>query len=869
MYAVPTMAKGWLFSFSGLLTLAAAQSSDLPWRAHHSSFATDKGVVFVGGRTDQNVPLSLGAQDESKSRFRGDTRTWLLSAQDMNISQLSAHYTPSIGQHCVTTEDKKRAFCTGGFRDDGNNHAPTTNGIWVYDTTTDVATTVDNADRLFSRAFHTSVVLNKSLYLIGGIDCLQCTNPWLFSAAQTVVYDVGTKAASTLPLKGKLAPLQMLGACAVALPDNTALLIGGDEMVPLVAPIAHQLWRFDPRDPSKTFAPVRGVTGTGPLGRWGMSCALGGDGTTVWVHGGCDGVTGLPPSDPAIYTLDTTTWKWSVVEQSKKEGPGPRCFAASAFVNDVFMVHGGYSTSGLLGLKSPLGPPNRSRSKDPASEPTASVPSRIPTATAVPNSPQPSSPAVSKGEPVPSGSALPPSGHRDPPVPDITNWPLARPNYLHGVKNGRVSTGFAAKWDDLTAKWDDFSDNHRRLARRQAQVSTSDTKMFFFDTRKSAWTAPTSLLATNAQTSTAQPSTAQPPTAQPPTTQSQAGQPQTSGTPNTVVTVAESEATTMNSSKTVAIILGVIASMVLAGAAFFGMVVYVWKEEDFKGIYRGLAKKARRAGKAKAFRFKTKRSGKNGGGVATTMNISSPDYDSSSTLVNPERNVVIPLLAPLNFDHGPGFWNEASFPMNENRPEDLSDLTREVGDIGGLRIDRDPEGGSAVPQRSESKRSPTGLRPPQDTAISNAITGMIDSTVGRNQGQASSSYSGYTFEQPLTYQVVYPHWPRMPDEIELLPNDPVAVKKIYRDGWCRGKNLRTGQSGMFPLLAIDDAEEEDTEDVAGWWDDSGVLSQGRPPHDESHSSEKEKASEHVIHVQSIEPLVSTHQLRISPSDHLG
>ncbi|KAJ3041015.1 hypothetical protein HK097_002405, partial [Rhizophlyctis rosea] len=60
----------------------------------------------------------------------------------------------------------------------------------------------------------------------------------------------------------------------------------------------------------------------------------------------------------------------------------------------------------------------------------------------------------------------------------------------------------------------------------------------------------------------------------------------------------------------------------------------------------------------------------------------------------------------------------------------------------------------------------------------------------------------------MRYVVVYPHFPRMSDEVELNPGDIVAVKKIYKDGWCRGTNLNTGNSGVFPLFAVEDESLE-------------------------------------------------------------
>ncbi|KAJ1569000.1 hypothetical protein HK096_004554 [Nowakowskiella sp. JEL0078] len=45
--------------------------------------------------------------------------------------------------------------------------------------------------------------------------------------------------------------------------------------------------------------------------------------------------------------------------------------------------------------------------------------------------------------------------------------------------------------------------------------------------------------------------------------------------------------------------------------------------------------------------------------------------------------------------------------------------------------------------------------------------------------------------------------PRAKDEIELLAGDEILVLESYTDGWARGENLRTNQTGMFPVSKVD------------------------------------------------------------------
>jgi hypothetical protein len=40
--------------------------------------------------------------------------------------------------------------------------------------------------------------------------------------------------------------------------------------------------------------------------------------------------------------------------------------------------------------------------------------------------------------------------------------------------------------------------------------------------------------------------------------------------------------------------------------------------------------------------------------------------------------------------------------------------------------------------------------------------------------------------------------PREPDEIEIRPRDEISIEEVYEDGWCKGRNGRTGETGELP-----------------------------------------------------------------------
>ncbi|KAI9330692.1 hypothetical protein DFJ73DRAFT_88632 [Zopfochytrium polystomum] len=126
------------------------------------------------------------------------------------------------------------------------------------------------------------------------------------------------------------------GSCGVSLPSGSGLLFGGSDSSG--SALSDFVWSFDPSSLKLTAATT---TGAGPSPRWGVSCAASADGKKVYVHGGCD-PSGKAPSDGAIYILDTAKMSWTSIPDPKTAGaPGPRCFGAGAVYKDYFVTLGG------------------------------------------------------------------------------------------------------------------------------------------------------------------------------------------------------------------------------------------------------------------------------------------------------------------------------------------------------------------------------------------------------------------------------------------------------------------------------------------------------------------------------------------------
>ncbi|CAJ0841268.1 11446_t:CDS:2 [Entrophospora sp. SA101] len=50
--------------------------------------------------------------------------------------------------------------------------------------------------------------------------------------------------------------------------------------------------------------------------------------------------------------------------------------------------------------------------------------------------------------------------------------------------------------------------------------------------------------------------------------------------------------------------------------------------------------------------------------------------------------------------------------------------------------------------------------------------------------------------------VVFPYSSRLPDELDLMPNDTIIVNQIFDDGWAVGTNQNTGNKGAFPVVCV-------------------------------------------------------------------
>ena len=83
------------------------------------------------------------------------------------------------------------------------------------------------------------------------------------------------------------------------------------------------------------------------------------------------------------------------------------------------------------------------------------------------------------------------------------------------------------------------------------------------------------------------------------------------------------------------------------------------------------------------------------------------------------------------------------------------------------------------------------------------------STIGHEPGFRDRLPSFTVRQQPpaaelQTHFAVYKFVPRHQNEVVLNVGDAVYVKVVHEDLWCEGRNLRTGESGIFPNRYVSD-----------------------------------------------------------------
>ncbi|KAJ3101977.1 hypothetical protein HDU96_009802 [Phlyctochytrium bullatum] len=84
-----------------------------------------------------------------------------------------------------------------------------------------------------------------------------------------------------------------------------------------------------------------------------------------------------------------------------------------------------------------------------------------------------------------------------------------------------------------------------------------------------------------------------------------------------------------------------------------------------------------------------------------------------------------------------------------------------------------------------------------------ALTRKFRSTVNSTSTTASTNLVNSEKEAPSgLYKVVRKYTAQLKDELDLRKDDIVEVEYLYDDGWCRGLNLTTRASGMFPLAVV-------------------------------------------------------------------
>jgi hypothetical protein len=75
-------------------------------------------------------------------------------------------------------------------------------------------------------------------------------------------------------------------------------------------------------------------------------------------------------------------------------------------------------------------------------------------------------------------------------------------------------------------------------------------------------------------------------------------------------------------------------------------------------------------------------------------------------------------------------------------------------------------------------------------------------TIERNKHDSMKS-----LEEKQSYKVVRMFIPSEEDEIKLNIGDDVEITDIFEDGWCEGKNISTGEGGVFPRTCVVEADQ--------------------------------------------------------------
>ena len=78
---------------------------------------------------------------------------------------------------------------------------------------------------------------------------------------------------------------------------------------------------------------------------------------------------------------------------------------------------------------------------------------------------------------------------------------------------------------------------------------------------------------------------------------------------------------------------------------------------------------------------------------------------------------------------------------------------------------------------------------------------------GKTKGK-QISFLGAPDKTRDLYEVLFDFTPSSEDEIEMKKGQIITVTEIMIDGWCRGKNMETKSSGVFPENYVKKIETE-------------------------------------------------------------
>ncbi|KAJ3129413.1 hypothetical protein HK098_001514 [Nowakowskiella sp. JEL0407] len=342
---LPTIPGNPLLSTSSNIPVPTATSSKLssiPWKADHSMFSTNNGIYVYGG-----VDNVSGNATEN---------IYFVNGVDMSrsdVTTVSGSPGKIVGQSCALNPANRLVYCSGGFRQDAQGAFIPTNKIWSFDTKFNELTV--NGD-ILSRGFHSSAIINNTLYIFGGQNCYNCDAPTFLGIEGTYTVDLTSLTVTPL-FTSQPANATEFGI----LPHSSALVFsnkilitgGGAENQPTTRNFT--FLQFSPTAGPAYFKPVSFENGPPP--GYGYSTQLINEKTVV-ITGGCTAT-----QDATVtWVCDFDTQRLRFVCQTASPpsdaslSPGKRCRNAYTSYKSALVTHGGLKWNANSFQKSDSGP---------------------------------------------------------------------------------------------------------------------------------------------------------------------------------------------------------------------------------------------------------------------------------------------------------------------------------------------------------------------------------------------------------------------------------------------------------------------------------------------------------------------------------